>query len=169
MPARTVAEYLKSLPEDRRAALERVRAVVNAALPKGYEEGIQYGMIGWYVPHALYPAGYHAKPSEPLPLFHVGSRSAYMTLHLMILYLDPELRTWFEGAWKKTGKKLDLGGGCVRFKSIDGLALDVVGALVKKLPVKTYVKTYEAAMASRKAAPKAKAKAKTKAKAKPRS
>ncbi len=72
-----------------------------------------------------------------------------MSLHLMILYLDPELRTWFEGAWKKTGKKLDMGGGCVRFKSIDGVALDVVGALVKKLPEKTYVKTYEAAMKAR--------------------
>ena len=156
MAPRTVADYLKSLPEDRRTALEEVRAVIRRALPKGYEEGIQYGMMGWYVPHSIYPAGYHAKPSEPLPFLHLASRSGYMTLHMIGIYAMPELRAWFEAAWKKTGKKLDLGGGCVRFKSVDGLALDVVEALVKKLPVKTYVKAYESLLASRVKKPAAK-------------
>ncbi len=154
MPARTVAEYLATLPEDRRGALERVRSTVNGALPRGYEEGIQYGMIGWWVPHSLYPAGYHAKPSEPLPFLGLASRSGHMALHVMALYGDPKLRAWFEGEWKKSGKKLDLGGGCIRFKSIDGMALDVLAAFVKKLPVDAYVKTYEAMVGGkRKSAP----------------
>ncbi|MFO0934291.1 MAG: DUF1801 domain-containing protein [Planctomycetota bacterium] len=140
----TVEAYLAALPPDRRAAVAAVRDAVNRALPAGYEEGIAYGMIGWHVPHRLYPAGYHCDPKQPLPFAGLASQKGHMSLHLMAVYLDPPRRDAFVDAWKRTGKKLDMGAACVRFKAVDDLALDVITDAIAAIPVTTYVAAYDA-------------------------
>ena len=162
MPARTVDEYLAGLPDDRRAAMSAVRKVILAHLPRGYAEGIQYGAIGYFVPHALYPAGYHCKPSEPLPLMNLASPKSHMALHLMCVYGDDETRAWFESEWKKTGKRLDMGKACLRFKKLDDLPLELIGRVVARVPVAKYVARIEALRQTRKATTQAKPKAKDK-------
>src|ERR1043166_6063897 len=112
--AKTVSEYLKALPEDRRAAISAVRDVILANLSKGYAECMQYGMIGYVVPHSLYPAGYHCRPSEPLTYAMLGSQKNHMALYLMCAYGDPKTNEWFRKAYAATGKKLDMGKACVR-------------------------------------------------------
>ncbi len=133
MAASTVAQYLAALPADRRAALSAVRKAINENLPEGYEEGMQFGMIGWYVPLSVYPAGYGENPKVPLPLVALASQKSGMVLHFLCFYGHPTLSTWFTSEYKKSGKKLDMGKGCVRFKSLDDLALDVVGRTVARL------------------------------------
>src|SRR5690242_19020399 len=112
----SVKEYLASLPADRRADVEAVRRVILENLDKDYEEGIQYGMIGYYVPHRVHPAGYHCDPKQPLPFAGVASQKNHMSIHLMAVYGSPEQEKLFKDAWAKTGKKLDMGKACIRFK-----------------------------------------------------
>ena len=145
MPASTVTEYLAALPADRRPAISAVRKTINDNLPKGYEEGIQFGMIGWYVPLSLYPAGYGENKKVPLPLVALASQKTGMVLHLIGLYMNPTLSEWFVSEYKKTGKKLDMGKGCVRFNKLDDLPLDVVGRTIARVSVKEQIATYEAA------------------------
>ena len=147
MTASTVAQYLAALPADRRSALSAVRKAINENLPDGYEEGMQFGMIGWYVPLSLYPAGYGENPKIPLPLVALGSQKSGMVLHFLCFYGHPTLSTWFTAEYKKSGKKLDMGKGCVRFKSLGDLALDVVGRTVARVPVEEQIANYRAARA----------------------
>jgi len=142
-------EYLKELAPDRREALAAVRKVILANLPKGYEECISYGMIGYVVPHSIYPKGYHCDPKLPLPLANLGSQKNYMSLHLMNVYGDPALEKWFREAWKASGKKLDMGKACVRFKKLEDVPLEVIGQVVARTPVAQYVGRIEALLASR--------------------
>ncbi len=144
----TVQEYLKSLPEDRRKAISKVRAAVNRGLPRGYKEGIQYGMIGWCVPHSIHPAGYHCDPKQPLPFASLASQKNHMSLYLMCIYGDQGHRKWFETEWKKTGKRLDMGKSCVRFKKIEDLPLDLITEAVARVPVDKYVAHYVGALAA---------------------
>jgi Domain of unknown function (DU1801) len=148
MKPTTVDGYIASLPAERREAMASVREIVRKNLPDGYEEGIQYGMIGWYVPHDLYPAGYHANPKEPLPFVSLGSQKSHMALYLMCVYGDAVLGEWFRAEYAKSGKRLDMGKSCVRFKKLDDLALDVVARTVARVPVKKFVAAYEASLAS---------------------
>ena len=143
--ATTPTEYLKSLPEDRRAALTAVRHTILKNLDGDYEECMQYGMIGYTVPHRVFPAGYHADPKKPLFFSGLGSQKQYMVLHLTALYLDEKHDRWFRDAWAKTGKKLDMGKGCVRFKSLDDLPLEVVGQLFRRIPARACIEIYSAA------------------------
>ena len=143
--ATTVEQYLSGLPEERRAALAAVRKVLLANLDKDYEEGLQYGMIGYYVPHRVFPAGYHCDPSKPLLFAGLGSQKNYMSLYLMCVYGPSPLAAWFSEAWAKTGKKLDMGKACIRFKRVDDLALDVIGEVIRRLPVNKYLEQYQAA------------------------
>lgn len=149
--ATTVAQYLAALPDDRRKTLDAVRRVIRKNLDKNFEEGIQYGMIGYYVPHRVYPPGYHCDPKQPLPYVALASQKNYMSLYLMCIYGHDELRDSFEAAWAKSGKKLDMGKSCIRFKKLDDLALDVIGQAIKKTPAKKFVAHYEATMARLKA------------------
>jgi hypothetical protein len=141
--AKTVTEYLKSLPADRKQALLKVRSVILKNLPKGYVEIMQWGMISYAVPLKLYPSGYGENKNVPLPLAGLASQKNHMALYLMINYGSPDIDLWFRKAYKAAGKKLDMGKGCVRFKKLDDLPLDVVGQLMRKLPVKEYIKRYE--------------------------
>lgn len=139
-----MAQYLAALPEDRRAAISAVRKVINENLPDGYEEGMQFGMIGWFVPLSLYPAGYGGNPKVPLPFIGLASQKSGMVLHCIALYMDPTLSTWFTSEYQKSGKKLDMGKGCVRFKKLEDLALDVVGRTVKRVSVEEHMANYQA-------------------------
>jgi hypothetical protein len=140
----TVEAYLRALPDDRRRALQAVREEINRRLPKGYAEGMQYGMIGWCVPHSLYPDGYHCDPKQPLPFVGLASQKNHMSLYLMCIYGFEEHRRWFEQEWAKTGKRLDMGKGCVRFKRLEDLPLTLVGEAVARVPVDAYLAHYEA-------------------------
>lgn len=147
--AKTVARYLKELPADRREAVEAVRAVVLRNLPKGYAEGMQYGMIGYFVPHEIYPPGYHCNPREPLTFASIASQKNHMAVYMMCVYGDENHRAWFLDAWAKTGKKLDMGKSCVRFKRIGDLPLDVIGKAIKRVSVKKFIEFYESAIGER--------------------
>src|SRR3954453_17793123 len=144
MPASTVTEYLAALPADRREALNEVRRGINRGLLPGYKEGIQFGMISWFVPLSMFPAGYGGNPKVPLPLISLASKKNYMALHMVFFYGQPALREWFEAQYAKSGKKLDMGQGCLRFKTLSDLALDVVERTIARLPVSEYVAGYQA-------------------------
>jgi hypothetical protein len=139
--ATTVEEYLASLPPERRAALAAVRKVIKKNLPRGYEEGMQYGMIGYYVPLTRFPKTYNG---QPLGVAALASQKGHMSLYLMSVYGDPETQRWFQSEYKKSGKKLDMGKSCVRFKSPDDLALDVVGKVIARCGVDEFLARYEA-------------------------
>jgi hypothetical protein len=106
---------------------------------------MSYGMIGYHVPHSIYPAGYHCDPEQPLPFAGLASQKNHMAFYLMCVYSEKEYEKWFREAWAKSGKKLDMGKSCIRFKKLEDLPLDVVGVAIKKVPVKKYVAIYEAA------------------------
>ncbi len=146
--AKTVSEYLAGLPDDRREAIQAVRAVILKNLSKGYQEGMQYGMIGYFVPHSVYPPGYHCDPKQPLPFAGLASQKNYISMSLMCVYGDPEHERWFRAAWAKTGKKLDMGKSCVRFKKIDDVPLEVIGEAVRRVPAKKFIAHYESALKS---------------------
>ncbi len=150
--ATTVAQYLAELPPDRRDAIEQVRKIILKNLDRGadgksgYEEGMQYGMIGYYIPHSVFPPGYHCDPKQPLPFAGLASQKNYMSVYLMSVYGEGTHWLWFHQAWAKTGKKLDMGKCCIRFKKIEDLALDVIGEAISKTPVKKYIEHYEKAI-----------------------
>jgi hypothetical protein len=145
----TVKDYLAELPEDRRAAIEAVRKVIRKNLPNGYEEGMQYGMIGYYVPHKVYPPGYHCDPKQPLPFAGLASQKNHMAIYLMCIYGSPQSEKWFRDAWKKTGKKLDMGKSCIRFKKLDDVALDVLGEAIARYPASDYIAMVEKTLKNR--------------------
>lgn len=139
----TVAGYLAALPEERRGALSAVRKVFKENLEAGYAEGILYGMIGYYVPHSLFPKGYHCDPDKPLMFAGLASKAGHMSLHLPGLYMSEAETKWFVSAWAKTKKRLDMGKGCVRFKKLDDLALEVVAEAIRRMPPKAFIELYE--------------------------
>ena len=141
--ATTVEQYLAELPEDRRAAISAVRNVILKNLNKDYEEGMQYGMIGYSVPHSLYPAGYHCDPKQPLPFAGLASQKNYMSLYMMPVYGEGTTESTFRDEWVKTGKKLDMGKCCIRFKKVEDLALDLIGETIRRTPVKKLIEHYE--------------------------
>jgi len=154
--AKTVDEYLLELPEDRRELVETVRAEILKNLPNGYEEGMQYGMIGYFVPHRLYPAGYHCNPKQPLPFASLASQKQSVSVYLSCVYSDKGQAEWFRKAWEKTGKKLNMGKSCVRFRKLEEVALKVIGQAVKRVPVAKFIATYESAIGERHGAKKKK-------------
>lgn len=148
--ATTVKEYLDGLPADRRAVVEAVRAVILKNKDKDLAEGMQYGMIGYYVPHSLYPPGYHVDPKLPLGYAHLAAQKNHFALYMMPLYAGGNDATaWFVKEWAKTGKKLDMGKSCIRFKKLEDLALDVIGQAFALITVKKYLAGYEAALKKR--------------------
>lgn len=145
----TPEAYLDSLPDDRREAIEAVRAVVLKNLPEGYAEGVQYGMLGYFVPHEIYPAGYHCNPKEPVPFLSIASQKNHMALYMFCLYTNVEDMASFVEDWEKSGKKLDMGKSCVRFKKLDDVPLAAIGRAVRRVPVKKFLESYEAGLSER--------------------
>jgi len=147
-----VDDYIDSLPEDRRIAIRRVRELVNSRLPAGYEEGFANDMIAWFVPFTRLA---ETDNNEPLMVAALGSQTGHMALHLTSINADPSLRTWFEGAYRRSGKKLDMGKASLRFKHVDDLPFEVIGDAIAKVGVDDFIAQYER---GRSEAPAAKAK-----------
>jgi hypothetical protein len=146
--ATTVKEYLASLPGDRRAGIEAVRTVIRKNLDKHYEESMLWGMIGYAVPHRVWPTGYHCDPSKPLMMAALSSQKNNLSVYLMSVYSDKAERAWFQKAWAKSGKKLNMGGSCIRFTKVEDAALDVIGEAIRRTPAKAYVESYVKLLAS---------------------
>jgi hypothetical protein len=140
--ATTVAQYLKELPEDRRVAISAIRSMILKNLDKDFEEGIQYGMIGYYVPHRIFPDGYHCDPKQPLPFVSVASQKNHMAVYLMCIYMDKS-EDEFRKAWLKTGKKLDMGKSCIRFRKLEDVALNVIADVIRNITAKGFVARYQ--------------------------
>lgn len=141
--AKTVDQYLASLPADRRDALERIRAVFRKNVDKRLMEHMAYGMPGYSVPLEIYPPGYHCSPNTPLPFAGFASQKNHMSLYLFCMYMDGDDMKEFQAAWKKAGKPLDMGKSCVRFKRIDDVPLDVLGKTIKKITLERFLGVYE--------------------------
>lgn len=141
--AATILEYLDSLPDDRKKVIIAMRKQILKNLPKGFKEVMSYGMIGYVVPHALYPAGYHCNPELPLPFINIASQKNFISLYHMGLY-EGELLQWFREEWKSvSSKKLDMGKCCVRFKKPEDVPLELIGELVSKVTPKQWIEYYE--------------------------
>lgn len=137
--ARTPEEYLAQLPPDRHDAIARVLRVVRDNLPDGYVEGMQYGMIAWYVPLDRLPDTYNG---QPLGMAALANQKHYMSLYLTAVYADPEMEAWFRSAYAAGGHRLDMGKSCVRFRSLDDLPLDVIGEAIRRADLERFVARY---------------------------
>lgn len=140
--AGTPEEYIASLPEDRKTAVSEIRKVILKNLPKGFSE-VMDGMLGYVVPHSLYPGGYHCDPKQPLPFIGLASQKNYIAFYHMGLYAGAHL-DWFQEQWKTASpKKLDMGKCCVRFKKREDVPLDLIGELCSKMTPQEWIDVYE--------------------------
>lgn len=142
--AETPDEYIAQLPEERQAALSQLREVIKQNLPEGFEETINYGMIGYVVPHSIYPDGYHCDPKLPLPFINIASQKNFIALYHMGIYANPKLMDWFVTEYPKHVKtKIDMGKSCIRFKKIDQIPYELIGELCTKMTVEDWISLYE--------------------------
>lgn len=140
----TVEEYILSLPKDRKEPFSKLRETVKKNLPKGFEETIQYNMIGYVVPKKTYPAGYHVTPELALPFIHIASQKNGLALYHMGIYSDLKLLKWFQTEYPKHCKtKLDMGKSCIRFKKLEEIPWTLIGDLSKKMSPKDWIALYE--------------------------
>ena len=142
--ASTPDQYINSLPEERKTAVQRIRKVILNNLPEGFEECINYGMLGYVVPHSIYPDGYHCDPKKPLPFMNLASQKNHIGFYHMGIYSDPKLLEWFTTEFPKhVPGKLDMGKSCIRFKNPEKIPFDLLGELVSKLTVQDWIQRYE--------------------------
>ena len=142
--ASTINQYLEELPEERKIPMDKLRKAIKKNLPKGFKEVMSYGMIGYVVPHSIYPAGYHCDPKLPLPFMCLASQKNFIAVYHMGVYSDPELLKWFTSEYAKRAKgKLDMGKSCMRFKKMENIPFDLVGELSSKITVEEWIATYE--------------------------
>ena len=137
-------DYVAHVPEERQPIMTKLREVIKKNLPEGFEEVMSYGMIGYVVPHSLYPDGYHCNTELPLPFMSIASQKNFVAIYHMGIYADPELMKWFVDEYPKYVKtKLDMGKSCVRLKKMDQIPYQLVGKLASKMTVKSWVSLYE--------------------------
>ena len=144
MAHKTIKSYLASLSAERLEMVEAIRAVIAKNIGPQFEEGMQYGMPAWYLPHSEYEHGYHCDPKQPLPFASVASQKSHVGIYLFCIYCAPEEQERFVAEWKKTGCRLDMGKSCIRVKSLDQVPLPVIGRAIKRATAKKFVKAYEA-------------------------
>ncbi len=143
--ATTPEQYMKELPADRKEAMSKLRDTIRKNLPKGFKEMMGYGMLGYAVPHEIYPAGYHCNPKDPLPFAGLASQKHFIAFYHMGIYANPELLKWFITEYPKhSTARLDMGKSCVRFKKPEHIPYKLIGELMKKISVKDWIKAYEA-------------------------
>ncbi|NOT50322.1 MAG: DUF1801 domain-containing protein [Chitinophagaceae bacterium] len=142
--ANSAEDYIAQIPEERQAAFSKLRAVIKKNLPKGFKEGVGYGMMGWSVPHSIYPAGYHCNPQDPLPFMGIASQKHFIAVYHMGVYANPKLLKWFQEAHAKASpKKLDMGKSCIRYKKPEDIPFDLIGELASKISVEDWIDMYE--------------------------
>ncbi len=142
--ANTPEEYIRQIPEERQTAFNKLRQTILDNLPEGFEETISYGMIGYVVPHSIYPSGYHVDPKIPLPFMSIASQKNFVAFYHSGIYANPELLAWFQNEYPKYIKtKLDMGKSCVRFKKPDLMPFELIGELVRRMTVKEWIDIYE--------------------------
>ena len=142
--SKTPQEYVDSLPEDRKIAIEELRKVIKSNLPEGFQEEMSYGMLGYVVPHSIYPKGYHCKPNLPLPFINIASQKNFIALYHMGVYANPELLDWFVAEYSKHVKsKIDMGKSCIRFKKMEDIPFELIGELAAKMTVFEWISIYE--------------------------
>ena len=142
--ATTPEQYIKELPADRKEPISKLREIVLKNLPIGFKEVMSYGMLGYVVPHEIYPAGYHCNPKLPLPFVNIASQKNFIALYHMGIYANPVLLKWFTAEYTKySPTKLDMGKGCLRFKKPEQIPYKFIGELIKKMSVKDWIKIYE--------------------------
>jgi hypothetical protein len=140
----TVDAILENIPEERKEAFNRLHQIIVDHLPAGLEPGISYGNLGYVVPHSLYPAGYHCKPSEPLPLAWIASQKNSINFYHMGIYADPKLLDWFVAEYPKhSTQKLDMGKSCMRFKKPEHIPFELLGQLMGKMTAQQWIDMYE--------------------------
>ena len=144
--AKTPQAYVDSLPEERKVAIEKMRQAIKKTLPKGFEEVMCYGMLGYVVPHTLYPKGYHCDPKLPLGFISLASQKNFVALYHMGIYAKPELLDWFVGEFPKHSKsKLDMGKSCIRFKKMNDIPYELISELASKMTAQDWIDCYESA------------------------
>lgn len=149
--AATPDEYFETLPEDRKKIMSELRKVIKKNLPKGFEEQMSYGMVGYVVPHSIYSEGYHCDPKLPLPFMSIASQKNFIAVYHMGIYSDPKLFKWFTSQYQKQSKsRLDMGKSCMRFKKPDQVPLKLIGELSGKITPKDWISIYERIIKSRK-------------------
>jgi len=145
--AATPEQYLKDLPADRKEPVMKLRETVLKNLPKGFKEVMGYGMLGYVVPHEIYPQGYHCDPKQPLPFANIASQKNFIAFYHMGLYMDPKLLKWFTEEYpKQSTAKLDMGKSCIRFKKAEHIPYKLIGDLIKKISVDDWIKIYESVL-----------------------
>ena len=144
--ATTVEQYIAELPPERQKPITELRKVIKKNLPKGFSEGMSYGMIGYSVPHSLYPAGYHCNPELPLPFMNIASQKNFIAVYHMGVYANSKLLKWFTDEYLKAGVgKLDMGKSCIRFKKTENIPYKLIGELAAKIKPKEWIEMYEKA------------------------
>ena len=144
--ALTPADYIAELPEDRKKVMEQLRKTITDNLPEGFQEGMGYGMLGYAVPHSIYPKGYHCNPKDPLPFMGLASQKNFIAFYHMGVYADKNLYDWFVAEYGKRCKyKLDMGKSCVRFKKMEDIPYDLIAELTQKISVNDWIALYESA------------------------
>jgi Domain of unknown function (DU1801) len=147
--AKTVDEYIAEIPADRQQAMQELRKVIKKNLSKGFQETMNYGMMGYSVPHSKYPAGYHCNPKDPLPFMGIASQKNSINIYHMGIYADPKLFKWFQEAHAKASpKKLDMGKSCIRYKKPEDIPFKLIGELAAKMSMEEWIRLYESALKS---------------------
>ena len=142
--ATTPEQYISEIPAERQKAFNKLRSVIKKNIPKGFKETMGYGMMGYCVPHSIYPAGYHCNPKDPLPFIGLASQKNFIALYHMGIYADPKLLKWFQDAHAKASpKKLDMGKSCIRYKKPDDIPFELIGQLVSKMTPQQWIDLYE--------------------------
>lgn len=142
--AESVEDYIRQIPEERQGVIKQLQKTITSNLPTGFEEGIQYGMIGYFVPHSVYPAGYHCTPEIPLPFMGFASQKNSINLYHSGIYAVPQIHDWFVREFPKHSKrKLDMGKSCIRFKNMDEIPYELIAELCTKMTVDEWIEIYE--------------------------
>ena len=142
--ANTVEEYFQAIPEERQPHMKKLHQTIVDNLPEGFQVGMSYGMVGYVVPHSLYPAGYHCDPKLPLPFMSIASQKNFIALYHMGIYANPELLAWFQEEYPKHVKtKLDMGKSCIRFKKPEVIPYNLIGELCKQMDPQKWINVYE--------------------------
>lgn len=142
--AKTVADYISQIPLEQKSQVEQIRKVIRKNLPKGFQEIMNYGMIGYVIPHSIYPDGYHCNPKLPLPFMALAAQKNFVAFYHMGVYADPQLLKWFTEAYTKSVPgKMDMGKSCLRFKKNAVIPYDLIGELVQKMNTEDWIKLYE--------------------------